>query len=90
MGRTALQTTPPGVRICAADPNIYFLLIGDGNYKYQVDDAVKAAGLEHRVISSGRVAQTEGARLLRACDVYVSPHSSLAMSHSAHGTLRRS
>src|SRR5205085_11056200 len=63
-------------RTCAANPDVTFLLIGDGNYKHQVDDAVKTHGLERRVISAGRVPQSEGARLLKACDIYVSPHSS--------------
>jgi hypothetical protein len=31
--------------------------------------------LQEQVISVGRVPQQEGARLLRACDIYVSPHN---------------
>ncbi len=63
-------------RICANNPDATFLLIGDGNYKHQVDAAVAEHGLLPRVISVGRVPQAQGARLLRACDIYVSPHSS--------------
>jgi glycosyltransferase involved in cell wall biosynthesis/SAM-dependent methyltransferase len=63
-------------RICASNPNVTFLLIGDGNYKHQVDTAVTEHTLGHRVISVGRVPQADGARLLKACDIYVSPHSS--------------
>jgi len=63
-------------RICDANPEVTFLLIGDGNFKYQVDETVTAHGLERRVISVGRVPQSEGARMLKACDIYVSPHSS--------------
>lgn len=63
-------------RICAASPDARFLLIGDGKYKLLVDDAVTANGLEGRVKSVGRVPQDEGARLLRACDIFVSPHNS--------------
>jgi glycosyltransferase involved in cell wall biosynthesis/SAM-dependent methyltransferase len=63
-------------RICAANPRVSFLLIGDGNYKHQVDAAVAQHHLEDRVVSVGRVPQTDGARLLKACDIYVSPHSS--------------
>ena len=63
-------------RICAADAGVSFLLIGDGNYKHLVDAAVTQHNLGARVISVGRVPQAEGARLLKACDVYVSPHSS--------------
>src|SRR5262245_35048555 len=61
--------------VCAEAPRAKFLLIGDGHFKPAVDRAVKAAALEARVVSPGRVAQTEGARLLKACDIYVSPHS---------------
>jgi len=63
-------------RICQESPDARFLLIGDGAYKQLVDDAVIAAGLQARVKSVGRVPQTEGARLLKACDVFVSPHNS--------------
>lgn len=62
-------------RICAARPDARFLLIGDGNFKSLVTDAVAAHGLEDRVANAGRVPQAEGARLLRACDIYVSPHN---------------
>jgi glycosyltransferase involved in cell wall biosynthesis/ubiquinone/menaquinone biosynthesis C-methylase UbiE len=63
-------------RISARNPDLTFLLIGDGNYKHQVDEAVAAHSLEDRVIRVGRVPQAQGARLLKACDIYVSPHSS--------------
>jgi len=33
-------------------------------------------GLDQRVKSMGRVPQVEGARLLGACDIFVSPHNS--------------
>ena len=62
-------------RICRAAPRAKFLLIGDGNFKHLVDAAVAAHGLESRVVSTGRIPQIEGARLLRAGDIYVSPHS---------------
>jgi glycosyltransferase involved in cell wall biosynthesis/ubiquinone/menaquinone biosynthesis C-methylase UbiE len=57
-------------------PNARFLLIGDGNYKHLVDEVVARHGLAAKVRSVGRVPQMEGARLLRACDLFVSPHSS--------------
>ena len=63
-------------RICEANPAIRFLLIGDGKHKALVDDAVASHGLESRVRCVGRVPQAEGARLLKACDLYVSPHNS--------------
>ncbi len=62
-------------RILNQVPEATFLLIGDGNYKYQVDFAVKKHRIRERVRMTGRVPQQQGARLLRACDIYVSPHS---------------
>ncbi|HET9830615.1 MAG TPA: methyltransferase domain-containing protein, partial [Vicinamibacterales bacterium] len=63
-------------RICALESNIHFLLIGDGNYKHLVDAAVASHSLAGRVASVGRVPQMIGARLLKACDMFVSPHNS--------------
>ena len=62
-------------RVCESVPNAKFLLIGDGHFKNLVDRAVTSFSLESRVISTGRVPQVQGARLLKACDIYVSPHS---------------
>jgi glycosyltransferase involved in cell wall biosynthesis/ubiquinone/menaquinone biosynthesis C-methylase UbiE len=63
-------------KICERAPHAKFLLIGDGTHKRLVDEAVVLNGLDPRVKSMGRVPQREGARLLAACDMYVSPHSS--------------
>jgi glycosyltransferase involved in cell wall biosynthesis/ubiquinone/menaquinone biosynthesis C-methylase UbiE len=62
-------------RIAEARPQARFLLIGDGNFKTLVTDAIAAHGLADRVADMGRVPQAEGARLLKACDIYVSPHN---------------
>ncbi len=62
-------------RICAEVPAVKFLLIGDGNYKQQLDDEVERQRVGDRVVRVGRVPQEEGAELLKACDIYVSPHS---------------
>jgi glycosyltransferase involved in cell wall biosynthesis/ubiquinone/menaquinone biosynthesis C-methylase UbiE len=62
-------------RISKNDPRAKFLLIGDGGFKHLVENAVTAFGLASRVVDVGRVPQAEGARLLRACDIFVSPHS---------------
>ena len=62
--------------ICARAPQAKFLLIGDGSHKPMLDEAVTQHGLQSRVRSTGRVPQAEGARLLGACDIFVSPHNS--------------
>jgi glycosyltransferase involved in cell wall biosynthesis/ubiquinone/menaquinone biosynthesis C-methylase UbiE len=61
--------------ICRRCPGVRFLLIGDGGFRHLVTDAVEKHGLQDRAISVGRVPQEEGARLLGACDVFVSPHN---------------
>jgi glycosyltransferase involved in cell wall biosynthesis/ubiquinone/menaquinone biosynthesis C-methylase UbiE len=63
-------------RIARARPDLKFLLIGDGSHKHLVDAAIAQHGLQDRVHAAGRVPQMEGARLLRAADIYLSPHSS--------------
>jgi glycosyltransferase involved in cell wall biosynthesis/ubiquinone/menaquinone biosynthesis C-methylase UbiE len=62
-------------RICEAAPAVKFLIIGDGTHKPQLDAEVERHHLDGRVRRVGRVPQAEGARLLQACDVYVSPHN---------------
>jgi glycosyltransferase involved in cell wall biosynthesis/ubiquinone/menaquinone biosynthesis C-methylase UbiE len=62
-------------QVCERWPEARFLLIGDGINKKLVDKAVREHNLESRVISRGQVPQREGARLLKACDIYISPHN---------------
>jgi glycosyltransferase involved in cell wall biosynthesis/ubiquinone/menaquinone biosynthesis C-methylase UbiE len=62
-------------RICAGAREAKFLLIGDGAQKHLVDAATERTRNEDRVRAVGRVPQSEGARLLPACDIFVSPHS---------------
>jgi glycosyltransferase involved in cell wall biosynthesis/ubiquinone/menaquinone biosynthesis C-methylase UbiE len=63
-------------RIAANAPEARFLLIGDGNLKRLVDDAIDKNALRDRIHAPGRVPQAEGARLLPAADLCVSPHAS--------------
>jgi glycosyltransferase involved in cell wall biosynthesis/ubiquinone/menaquinone biosynthesis C-methylase UbiE len=63
-------------KISAAAPQVRFLLIGDGNNKQMIDAAITSHNLQGQVVCTGRVPQSQGAELLRACDIYVSPHSS--------------
>ena len=63
-------------QICHKLSSARFLLIGDGNYKHLVDEAVVQHRLQPKVKLPGRVPQAEGARLLKACDIFVSPHNS--------------
>jgi glycosyltransferase involved in cell wall biosynthesis/SAM-dependent methyltransferase len=71
-GVDVLAATIP--KVCASAPQVRFLLIGDGEHKPRVDEMVARHGLESRVYAAGRVPQAEGARLMKACDLYVAPH----------------
>lgn len=62
--------------VCERAPSAKFLLIGDGAKKPVVDAAIAKHRLWGRVVCPGTVPQQEGARLLKACDLYVSPHDS--------------
>jgi glycosyltransferase involved in cell wall biosynthesis/ubiquinone/menaquinone biosynthesis C-methylase UbiE len=62
--------------ICGKSPRARFLIIGDGPHRPLLEAAIRDGRLSDRVRCVGRVPQAEGARLLKACNVYVSPHSS--------------
>ena len=62
--------------ICKKLPEARFLLIGDGNFKNLVTEAVDKHNLHKEVVLTGTVPQQEGAKLLGLCDILVSPHSS--------------
>ena len=61
-------------QVCQRIPDARFLLIGDGALKHLIDEQVERHGLEERVRCTGWVPHKEGARLLKACDILVSPH----------------
>lgn len=62
--------------ICQRNENTRFLLIGDGNCKHLIDDSIRRHNMGNRVVCTGRVPHQRGAKLLGACDIYASPHSS--------------
>lgn len=61
--------------IAAARAQAKFLLIGDGGFKHLVTSAIDKAGIGDRVKDVGMVPQQEAARILAACDIFLSPHS---------------
>ncbi len=62
-------------RILKGAPTAHFLIIGDGNFRHLVDEAVDKSGAAERVVMTGRLPQKESARLMKACDIFLSPHS---------------
>lgn len=66
--------------------NAHFLLIGDGSYRSLVEEQIERHGLADRVTMTGRVSQEDGARFLKACDIFVSPHSSHMVDRKFFGS----
>jgi glycosyltransferase involved in cell wall biosynthesis len=62
-------------RVCAAVPNARFLLIGDGNFRHLIDEAVAQHNLQDKVSLTGSLPQAEAIPYLKMCDIYVAPHS---------------
>jgi glycosyltransferase involved in cell wall biosynthesis/ubiquinone/menaquinone biosynthesis C-methylase UbiE len=62
-------------RICKELPAAQFLLIGAGDYQGLILEAVEKYGLHDRVHMPGVMPQQETAVLMKACDIFVSPHS---------------
>lgn len=62
--------------ICESCPDVRWLIVGDGKLRHLIEAAMTQGGIGDRVFLAGRVPQREGATLLGACDIYVSPHSS--------------
>lgn len=60
--------------VCQRIRDARFLLIGDGALKHLIDEQVERHGLAEQVRRTGWVPHKEGARLLKACDILVSPH----------------
>lgn len=61
-------------RLCALGDNIKFLLIGSGNLHGLIVETVKAHGLSGQVALTGQIPQEEARLLMRATDIFVSPH----------------
>jgi glycosyltransferase involved in cell wall biosynthesis len=61
--------------ICRAAPETVFLLIGDGNLKALIVNAIRQHRLQERVVDLGQTEQHAAARYLKAADIYLSPHS---------------
>jgi glycosyltransferase involved in cell wall biosynthesis/ubiquinone/menaquinone biosynthesis C-methylase UbiE len=61
--------------VCQRVPEARVLLIGDGSRKHLVDEVIARHNLAGQVHCTGRVSQRKSARLLGACDLFVSPHN---------------
>lgn len=61
--------------ICRQSSQARFILIGDGHYKPLIDEMISTHQLEDRVHCTGRIPQMEGCQLMKACDIFLSPHN---------------
>ena len=66
--------------------NLRFLLIGDGNFKHLIKESVVRHGLERYVMDLGMLPQMEASRMLKACDLYLSPHGSHMVDRKFFGS----
>lgn len=57
--------------ILGSFPNAYYLIVGDGDHRGALEEAVKKAGVEKQVIFSGT--RKDISRILSACDAFVLP-----------------
>lgn len=62
-------------QICKSDPRVRMLLIGDGNLKHLIHQAVLEYDLGDQVIDLGLIPHMEGAEALSICDILLSPHA---------------
>lgn len=72
-GVTILAETIP--LIIKENPDVRFMLIGDGNERPNVVSAIRAAGVEDCVIFPGMVPHDKVPAFLAASDILVSPHA---------------
>ncbi|MFQ5904407.1 MAG: glycosyltransferase, partial [Candidatus Binatia bacterium] len=56
------------------DPRLHFLLIGDGNLRFEFESRVREEGVESSVTLAGLVPHQDVPQHLAACDILVSPH----------------
>jgi glycosyltransferase involved in cell wall biosynthesis/SAM-dependent methyltransferase len=61
-------------RLCALGENIKFLLIGSGNLHGLISETTKTHRLGGQVALTGQIPQEEARLLMRASDIFVSPH----------------
>ena len=61
-------------RLCALGENIKFLLVGNGNLHGLIAETTRAHRLSGQVALTGQIPQEEARLLMRASDIFVSPH----------------
>jgi glycosyltransferase involved in cell wall biosynthesis len=66
------------IKLMPKDARVRFLLVGSGSLREEVENTLRAAGAQERVIFTGAVSHERVPSLLDACDVLASPHVPLA------------
>lgn len=60
--------------ILAECPEAHYLLVGDGDYRTELERRVRANGLQGQVSFAGSVSPADLARYYQSCDVFVMPN----------------
>ena len=72
--------------VLAADPRIRFLLVGDGELRYLIEEAVARHGLDDCIVRTGLIPHDQIPAHLAACDVLLSPHTPQADGREFFGS----
>ena len=62
------------ITMMPADARVKFLLVGAGRFRDEVENIIRAAGREEKVIFTGHLDHDRVPTLLDACDILLSPH----------------
>lgn len=65
---TVIKSMP---KIMESIPNVVYLIVGEGNYRSELERLVKELGLNGKVIFAGRVAEEDLPKFYNACDLFV-------------------
>ena len=55
------------------DPDIKYLIVGEGDFETQLQDLVNELGVKDRIVFTGRVPNAEIPKYYSACDVFILP-----------------
>ncbi len=57
------------------NPDVHFVLIGDGKLRRTVEEIIRRDGVEHHATLTGSVQHTAVPKYLAACEILLSPHT---------------
>ncbi len=63
-----------GTAVRRGNSNLFFLFVGEGKMRAEVEDIIRSEGLVKRTLFTGLVPPEEAARLMKASDILVASH----------------